>query len=179
MALDASKNNRASERKSSIIIYSDIYSRESLTEDEIIKFMNFENFLINDFLNLSQSGKSKKIKSFKNQYLSMDKELPIEDKQKLFKELSQFILSNDSKYEYHDISYYSKGIVIFYKDKGKEEIYKIDLEKKEHPELEKILELKPKDMENKLREFKKNNNLSKNLLKKVDITIDVLSQKNK
>lgn len=179
MALDASKNNRALERKSSVIIHSDIYSKESLTEDEIIKYMNFENFLINDFLNLSQSTKSKKIKSFKNDYLPNNGEFPIEDKQELFKELYQFILLDNSKYEYHDIRYYSGGIVVFYKDKVKEEICKIDLDKKEHSELDKILELKPKDMENKLREFRDKNKLSKNLLRKVNITIDVLSQKNK
>lgn len=183
MALDASKNNRVLEKKTSVLVYSDLYDiGKSLTEEEIIKFISFENFLIKEFLGLSKSSQTKKIKQFEKEFESDERIFSEDEKKELCKELYPHI-NKGARYKYECIESYNDGIVVFYYDEEKGIKNKFDITYKEHQELKKILKLKHKDMEKKLREFVSNNkddkSLGKNLLNKINITIELLSQKNK
>lgn len=180
MALDASKNNRVLEKKTSVMVYSDLYDiGKPLTEEEILNFISFENFLVEEFLNLSKSSQARKKSQYKK-YLEANKYvLPETKKKELCKGVYEHINEN-KKYKYSNIEKYDGGIVVFYHDLEKNTKNKFDITYKEHAELENILKFKYDDMKYELREFVSNNkDLNKSLLNKINITIELLSQINK
>lgn len=181
MALDASKNNRVLETKISVLVYSDLYDiGKPLTEEEISKFIGFENFLVKEFLNSSSTTQTKKLKQFEKELESNEDICTVEEKKELCKKIYPY-MHKKPRYKYESIEPYIDGIVVFYYDEEKSIKNKFDITYKEHPELKNILNLKHKDMAKKLQELitEDNQKLSKNLKNKIEITIELLKQKNR
>lgn len=178
MALDASKNNRVLETRTSVMYYSDLYDiGEPLTEEQLTKYIAFENFLVREFLKSSKNSQSKKIKQFENEFKSNIDIDRIEEKKETYKEIYPLIYKKP-RYKLERIEPYDSGLVVFYYDEDKKIKSYLDIKHKDYPELENILNLKDKNLPLKLENIlSSDKNIGKSLKHKLEITIELLKQK--